>query len=170
MAHLVTNHNGFSIIEVMVVVTIIGLLAVISVPNYQEFKRNSHRQAATAHLASYHRSAKIMIGEFGYNPGNFVAIGFEPEGDYYYRIIAADNTEDPPAYYPNEDNCVSTHSTSSTCQQISPHLWQELLNNAEYKSKTAEVKGKRFKVYAVSDKADDYLCTDQTEVYIGDCP
>jgi type IV pilus assembly protein PilE len=45
--------SGFSLIELMFVVTIIGILAAIAVPNYQEYLRKSRRADVTGTLTSF---------------------------------------------------------------------------------------------------------------------
>ena len=169
------NKKGFSIIEIMVVASILGMLSLMLIPSYQEFKKNGHRQAARVHLSTYQRSAKMMIGEFGYNPGNFVALGFQPEGNIYYRIVAADSSRNPPDYYPNNDTCFSTehdsghtiNHSSCNCDTGYSDSWRETLSN--YSNKTPTINGRSFKVYAVSDQSDDFLCTNESDVFTGDC-
>ena len=174
MIRLITNQKGMSMIEILIVVVIVGLLATMGIPGYQELKKNSYQQSGMAQLAAYHRSAKIMIGEFAYNPGNFVALGFKLEGDYYYRIIAEDG-EDPPEYYPNQNTCISTESITDCNQLCDPGPpidcpWRELLSSYEDSHKPPEVNEMTFKVYAFSNDEENYLCTDEAGVYAGDCP
>ena len=179
MVRLVLNQKGISMIEILIVVVIVGLLATMGIPGYQQLKKNSYQQSGMAQLAAYHRAAKIMIGEFAYNPGNFVAIGFKLEGDYYYRIKAADG-EDPPAYYPDQPDCVSTEDNTK-CNQLCDLTvtpmecpWRELLSSykdaSPLPSPTISVDGMRFKAYAYSNDEENYLCTDEAGVYAGDCP
>ena len=186
MVRLIINQKGISMIEILIVVVIVGFLATMGIPGYLELKKNSYQQSGMAQLAAYHRSAKIMMGEFAYNPGNFAAIGFKLEGDYYYRIVADDHTN-PPDYYPNQDSCISTErpalnviggcsvlcgEANSKCSDVDNYPWRELLTASSYKTghKTPAVNDMTFKVYAFSNDEQNYLCTDERGVYAGDCP
>jgi len=45
-----TGARGFTLIEVIVVVTMLAILAAIAIPNYSEYIRRGHRSAAQAYL------------------------------------------------------------------------------------------------------------------------
>jgi prepilin-type N-terminal cleavage/methylation domain-containing protein len=44
------NTGAFTLVEVMIVVSIIGLLAAVSIPNYVKTREVSHRKACVANL------------------------------------------------------------------------------------------------------------------------
>ncbi|KXI27181.1 type IV pilin protein [Paraglaciecola hydrolytica] len=48
-----TNNTGFSLVELMIVVAIMGILTMIAYPSYQGFIKGSNRSAAQADLMSF---------------------------------------------------------------------------------------------------------------------
>lgn len=47
-----TAQHGFTLIEVMIVVAIVGILGAIAIPSYSEYVRRGHRAEAKANLLS----------------------------------------------------------------------------------------------------------------------
>lgn len=83
---------GFSLIETMVVVTIITVLAALGVPNYLLWQRRSAQAEAEALLSGYHQAAQATFSAAHCYPGSFPGIGYRVMGTLGYRIQAADNT------------------------------------------------------------------------------
>lgn len=115
---ILKSNKGFSLVELMIVVAIIGILSSVAIPNFQRFQRKARQSESTSLLAAYHSAQKATYAEWSFYPGNFSSTGFNPDGQLTYRIIAADNitgaTAAPgggaiPGYL---DTCVDTASTT----------------------------------------------------------
>lgn len=65
-----SNEYGFSLIEVMVVVAIIGILASIAMPAYQDYIRSGNAAEAPANLANCRVQAEQFFQD------NFTYVGF----------------------------------------------------------------------------------------------
>ncbi|TXI47252.1 type IV pilin protein [Methylophilus sp.] len=65
-----SNQDGFSLIEMMIVVAIIGLLASIAVPGYQDYVKSGNAAEAPANLANCRVQAEQFFQD------NFTYVGF----------------------------------------------------------------------------------------------
>ena len=72
-----TREDGFSLIELMLVVAIIGLLASIAGPNYRKFVYKSHRTEAYAALRAISQQQAGYYTEYGVYADSFDEIGFQ---------------------------------------------------------------------------------------------
>jgi len=85
-----SNTRGFTLVELMVVVAIIGILASLAIPQYQKFQSKARQSEAKAALASVRQvleAYKIDNGltfcliEAGYQPDGgtkYYTVGFQP--------------------------------------------------------------------------------------------
>ena len=75
------NQKGFSLVELMVVVAIIGILAAIAIPNYQKFQRKSQQVEAKTMMSGLYASQITFMNEWNFLSASFNQIGFEVIGD-----------------------------------------------------------------------------------------
>jgi type IV pilus assembly protein PilE len=92
-----TEQRGFSLIELMIVVGLIGILAAIALPNYQEYLIKSARAAAQAQMMDIaNREQQFLLSNRAYvNKAALEASGFELEdkvANRYDFTIVVDGT------------------------------------------------------------------------------
>ena len=85
------NKKGFTLIELMIVVAIIGILAAIAIPKFADLIRKSNEGATKGNLGSVRSAVSIYYGEMeGSYPGGWAYLTTKyldviPEAKNYYH-------------------------------------------------------------------------------------
>ncbi len=91
MVRLKATQSGFTLIELMIVVAIIGILAAIAFPNFMQYQAKSRQSEARINLGAVFLSQIVYFGEQNAY-GDFEQIGFSLSSSsnrYTYRSGAA---------------------------------------------------------------------------------
>jgi len=92
-----TQIGGFTLIELMIVVAIIGLLAAIAIPNYQNYQCKSKQSEAKYSLGIIRTSQESYLAEYDTYASSLGSISFSTKANarYSYSILSAsqDNFE-----------------------------------------------------------------------------
>ena len=88
------SQKGFTLIELMIVVGIIGILVAIAAPNFSRYQSKARQSEAKIALAAIYGGEKSFYSEYSAYIGSFDAIGFAPEGQkrFYSTGWAGANT------------------------------------------------------------------------------
>lgn len=87
MLSMLKGKKGFTLIELMIVVAIIGILAAIAIPNFLKFQAKSKQSEAKTNLGAIYTGQIAFFGE-GNSFGNFDQINWSPSGTprYHYTL------------------------------------------------------------------------------------
>ena len=89
------NKKGFTLIELMIVVAIIGILAAIAIPDFLKFQAKAKQSEAKTNLGAIFTAQIAYFAEqntFGGGDRCFNDIAWAPEGENLYSYFCATNT------------------------------------------------------------------------------
>ena len=92
--HKPTNHNGFTLIEMMIVVAILGVLAAITFPSYQRYVIKSKRtdmMSEMHNIAAEIQSRKLAQGSYSNALTTGLGGDFPRQGTALYAITFTPN-------------------------------------------------------------------------------
>lgn len=82
----VNRNDGFTLVELMIVVAIIGVLASVAIPSFVNYQLTSKRAEAFANLSAIAKAQKAYFAEFS----DFIAVEPEP---WFTSAVAATSTK-----------------------------------------------------------------------------
>jgi type IV pilus assembly protein PilA len=115
MMRKIRNRKGFTLVELMIVVAIIGILAAIAIPNFLNFRLKAKTSEAKSNLGAirstevaYYAEWNSYVANQAQTPGvpdaqkhawvggtRFSILGFAPEGNVYFSYSLTPGTDYP---------------------------------------------------------------------------
>ena len=83
------QEDGFTLVELMIVVAIIGVLSAVAVPNFKKYQAKAKTSEAKIQLAAAYTAQQAFYGDFGIYHSCLAYMGYEPVNEYesrYYGI------------------------------------------------------------------------------------
>ena len=102
MLSMLKGKKGFTLIELMIVVAIIGILAAIAIPNFLKFQAKSKQSEAKSNLGAVFTGEVAFFGETN-RYGDFREINWAASGTPRYHYLIGD-TNGTAGTWGNTDN------------------------------------------------------------------
>jgi len=80
------NEKGFTLIELMIVIAIIGILAAIAIPNFMNYQCNANQREGQAQLSNLRTALESYYAEWNTYTDSMDDMNFEFKGDDLYSV------------------------------------------------------------------------------------
>jgi type IV pilus assembly protein PilA len=90
-AKILRSQKGFTLIELMIVVGIIGILVAIAAPNFSRYQSKARQSEAKIALSAIYAAEKSFFSEYSAYHTNLAAVGYQPEGLKRYYWVGFGN-------------------------------------------------------------------------------
>lgn len=87
-----SNRHGFTLIELMIAVAIVGLLAAIAIPNFLTYQTKAKQTEAKIQLKAVHTSEMVYFGENGYFTSDITGLEWRPQTICAYSYSVGSGT------------------------------------------------------------------------------
>ncbi len=77
---ILSANSGFTLVELMVVVAIVGILSAIAIPNYQKYQAKARQSEAKIALAGIYTAESAFSADNGSFTQDISAAGYQPNG------------------------------------------------------------------------------------------
>jgi type IV pilus assembly protein PilA len=116
---MLKGKKGFTLIELMIVVAIIGILAAIAIPNFLKFQAKSKQSEAKTNLKGIYTAQTGYFGENNAYSG-FPTVNWQPVGTARYHYTLAANSSGGPSSL--EEGLVTQPAGTGAANWVHPTL------------------------------------------------
>src|SRR5438309_8358039 len=116
MCKRIKGPEGFTLIELMIVVAIIGILAAIAIPNFMRYQAKARQSEAKVNLGGVFTTATSYFAENNtFSVPTADTLGYKPAGNVRYAIYYGGTGETNSVTLPSAQN-----KSSTPCSTVAP--------------------------------------------------
>lgn len=82
------GQDGFTLVELMIVVAIIGILSAVAVPNFRKYQAKSRSSEAKVQLAAAYTAEQAFFGDFNIYHTCLSYMGYDPDPEVAQRFYS----------------------------------------------------------------------------------
>lgn len=82
------NEQGFTLVELMIVVAIIGVLSAVAIPNFKKYQAKAKTSEARVQLAAVYTAQQAFYGDYGMYGHCLGYMGYDPHNEVVSRYYA----------------------------------------------------------------------------------
>lgn len=127
MKKFTNQESGFTLVELMIVVAIIGVLSAVAVPNFKKYQAKAKTSEAKVQLAAAYTAQQAFFGDFGMYHTCLAYMGYEPvreQSSRYYAIgFAAANAGTDLNTTGTHTDAVNSGLSATACPATTANRW-----------------------------------------------
>lgn len=108
---------GFTLVELMIVVAIIGILSAVAVPNFRKYQAKSRSSEAKVQLAAAFTAEQAFYGDFGIYHTCLSYMGYDPDFESQQRFYSVGFVSAPSAVISTWGNAVNAGLSETACPE-----------------------------------------------------
>lgn len=111
------KQDGFTLVELMVVVAIIGLLSAVAVPNFKKYQARAKVTEARLQLAALYTAESAFYSDFSMYANCLRYMGYDPDPERHNRYYAIGFFQDGPRNGDAHNIALTQGLNGTTCPQ-----------------------------------------------------